>query len=349
MDLVDRVRKGLRASLMVSVVEPLRERSRLSSCRGSTVIVGVSGGPDSVALLHILARLRYELGVDLHVAHFNHHLRKGARLDQEFVERLAGRLNVACTSEVWKNPPCRTGISLEELARLKRFDFFQRLAKQMKASVIILGHTRDDLAETVLMRILRGTGLQGMRAILPRRQIQGVCFIRPLLEVRKMEIVRYLKKHGIPHRLDPTNRQTRFFRNKIRLRLLPLLEKEYNKNICEVLCRLAETAAVDYAYMESQARRCLARAPECDVKDKAFQLNIKMLARQPQAMQRMLIRLVLQRLQENTNRLTLSHMREVEDLLCSRPQGAVVHLPGGLRVRKKKDNLSFSFANKHLN
>lgn len=335
MDLVGRVKKSLCSSDVVS--------------SGGTLVVGVSGGPDSVALLHILARLRYELGVHLHVAHFNHNLRKSARLDQRFVERLAERLNVPCTSEVWRNPPRRPKMSLEELARLKRFDFFQRLAKDLKASAVILGHTRDDLAETVLMRILRGTGLQGMRAILPRRQMEGVCFIRPLLETQKAEIVRYLKNQRISYRLDPTNRQTRFFRNKIRLRLLPFLEKDYNKSILEVLCHLAETAAVDYAYMDDQAGRLFRQAARYCAQDRRLQLSVKMLKRQPQAMRRMLIRLALQYLQERTNRLTLSHikvalchMSEIEDLLCNRPSGALVHLPGGICVGKRGDSFFFT-------
>ncbi|OGX37459.1 MAG: tRNA lysidine(34) synthetase TilS [Omnitrophica WOR_2 bacterium RIFCSPLOWO2_12_FULL_50_9] len=340
MDLVGRVKKSLCNSDVVS--------------SGATLIVGVSGGPDSVALLHILARLRYELGVHLHAAHFNHNLRKSARLDQRFVERLAERLNVPCTSGVWRNPPRRPKMSLEELARLKRFDFFQRLAKDLKASAVILGHTRDDLAETVLMRILRGTGLSGMRAILPQRQMEGVCFIRPLLETQKAEIVRYLKNQRISYRLDPTNRQTKFFRNKIRLRLLPLLEKEYSQNIREVLCHLAETAAADYAYMEDQAGRLFKQAAQYCAKDRRVQLSIKVLRRQPQAIRRMLIRLALQYLQESTNRLTLSHIkvalchvREVEDLLCNRPPGALVHLPGGICVGKREDSLFFT--KKHLN
>ncbi len=318
MDLVDQVRRNIR-------------RCGFLSC-GDTLIVGVSGGPDSVALLHALVGLQHELGLKLCVAHFNHCLRKTALRDQKFVQQLAENLSLPCRVEVWKRRNERG--SLEELARLERIEFFRSLAAETKAAAIILGHTRDDLAETVLMRILRGTGLQGMRGILLERHVQGVCLFRPLLDVSKKEILVHLKKRRIPFCLDETNRQKKFLRNKIRMELLPLIERQYNKNIKELLCHLADNAAVDYAYLEGQARLSFRRIAKCSKDGRNVRFGLQVLARRPLALRRMLIRIAVECLKGDTNRLTLKHSREIEDLIDQRPEGSIVHLPDMLCAQK---------------
>src|SRR3989338_10902693 len=140
---------------------------------GDKVIVAVSGGGDSVFLIHALSTLRHELGINLHIAHLNHLLRKSADKDLRFVEVLAEKLNLPCTTAKMKIPKYKKKSSLEERARDIRLRFLVRTAKKYGADAIVLGHTKNDLAETVLMRILRGTGLQGMRGILPKRKIHG--------------------------------------------------------------------------------------------------------------------------------------------------------------------------------
>lgn len=321
---------------------------------GAAVIAGVSGGPDSTALAHLLHGLQYKLGFHLHLAHFNHRWRASAAADQRFVEALARRLNLPCTSVRASSPPsckaagrrgARTG-SLEEEARLQRFDFFIRLAGKLNTRFVALGHTQDDLAETVLMRLLRGTGLSGMRAILPQRTIGGVHFLRPLLKIRKKEILEFLRRNQISYRIDPTNRRLRFLRNKVRLELLPLLEKEYNPNIRQLLCNLAETSAADYDYLEREAGRVFDRLVLSARPQKAVSLSPASWVKYPQALRRMVLRIAVERIQGSTRRLTLAHMEEVEDLIENRPCGSVVHLPGGVCVLKEKNTSAVS--KKHL-
>ena len=300
---------------------------------GNTVLVGVSGGPDSVALLHTLHKLRHPLGLKILVVHVNHQLRRSANTDQRFVERLGETLQLPTRSFRVRIQKTHRQSSLEELAREKRLQTLVRFARQKKAHCIALGHHRDDLAETVLMRILRGTGLLGLQAILPTREIQGIRIIRPFLEVRRMEILNFLQKKKITFRLDPTNRHTHFFRNKIRLHLLPLLEREYQPNITEVLAQLSCNAAIDYDYLRQQTEKKL-----FDLR-RHSRIPVQRLLEIHPSLRHMMMRFLIAQLQGDLNRLTATHLAEIDDLMKNRPEKSVVHLPGGLSIRKDKNHL----------
>ena len=302
--------------------------------RGATFIIGASGGPDSTALAHVLHNLQYELGFHLHIAHYNHNLHRNAKQDQKFVEQLAKQFNVPYSVGHWRHPKELKKGSLEDAARRRRFQFFSRLAKKINAQAVILAHTEDDLAETVLMRILRGTGLQGLRGILPNRKIDDICYIRPLLSVKKDEILTYLKKKNISYCIDPTNKETKFFRNKIRLELLPLLSKQYNRNIKKLLTNMADNISTDYSYLESQSQKLFTRLAKCSSNNKNVRIDLKQYSLQHPALKRMIIRNGIKQLKGNTNRFTLTHFREIEDFLQNRPQKSTVHLPRNISIRK---------------
>ena len=324
MKTIDKVKNTIKAQKLVSP--------------GDKVVVGISGGPDSTALLYILNTLRPDLGITLLAAHFNHKLRKGADRDQQFAINLSQKLHipiaVSCANKkIWKAKG-----SLEELARQHRFNFLIRTAKKHKATIIALGHTQDDLTETVLMRILRGTGMAGMRAILPKRVIQGFTFIRPLLNLQKKEIINFLKKGNIAYRIDPSNKSRKFFRNKIRLQLLPLLEKEYNKNIKEILAHLANTMAIDYDFIEKHSQIIFSRLVKREG-NSLIKIPLSKFFKLEPSLQRVIFRLGIEKLKGNLNRLTLAHMLEVEDLPNNRPVESTVHLPDKTSVRKNKDSL----------
>ena len=310
--------------------------------RGDTVIIGTSGGPDSTALTHVLHALQYEIGFHLHIAHYNHNLHRQADRTQKFVEKLALELNVPYTTKTWKHPHKRKKGSLEDAARQKRLEFLSHLAKRINARAIVLAHTKDDLAETVLMRILRGTGLQGLRGILQQRELNGVRIFRPMLGISKAEILSFLKKQRIPYRCDPTNKQKKFFRNKIRLELLPLLAACYNRNIKELLTNLAEHIDTDFNYLENQVAKIFAKIAKYSPAQSKILFDRAALSKQHPALQRMLIRAGIEKLQGSTNRLTLDHYREIDDLLRNRPQGSVVHLPRRIRVRKDQKYLTLA-------
>lgn len=266
----------------------IRKNNLLSP--GDKVILGVSGGPDSIALLTIMNQIKHDLGIQLHIAHYNHQLRTTAARDQVFVEKTAQALNISCTigkSRTLKNK--KTG-SLEEAARLERLNFFKKVKQKMGFPIIALAHNQDDLAETVLMRIIRGSGLQGLRAIQSRSEIDGLSVIRPFLELTRKEIIEYLGRNKIPYKTDPTNRQLKFFRNKIRLNLLPLLEKEYNPNIKESLVNLSQTLNTDFDFLKTMTNELYAQICSFHQKEMTIRVDANKLKLQPDSLRRMLYR-----------------------------------------------------------
>lgn len=298
---------------------------------GDRLIVAVSGGADSVALLETLCVLRNEWGLELIVAHFNHNIRSSSKGDQDFVRRLARARGLIFITEDWKSLKKRH-VSEDE-SRNKRFDFLVRTAAKYKVSAVALAHTLDDVAETVLMRILRGSGLQGLRGILPKRTIRKQLFIRPLLETKKDDIERFLKSLKTSFKTDQTNAQDIYFRNKVRLKLIPLLEKEYSPNIKELLVNLAQTVAADYSHLEEEGLDNFLKDGKI-AKDGAVLFSLEKFLSYPQAIKRMLLRQSVYHLKGDTNVLTFTHMKEAEALL----EGASykeVHWPNGLVVRKE--------------
>lgn len=303
---------------------------------GDTIVVGVSGGPDSVTLLYILYRLRHRLGIKLHVAHFNHRLRSGAWRDENFVKNLAKGLNLPLTIG-HRKARLKSIIASEDQARQWRFKFFAKVAHQVKAKAIALAHTQNDLAETVLMRLLRGSGLLGLRGILSEHQIRQTKFIRPLLLVPRAEIQQYLKSHRLKFCRDLTNEQTHYVRNKIRLKLIPHLMKEYNPHLPVVLADLADTTKMDYDYLLKQARGQFKEKVRCF--PRKVRINLDSLLRQHPSMRRMMLRLAFEHLKGNFNQLAFTHMKQAEDLLQYRPVGTLVHWPQGVRILKSNKEL----------
>ena len=238
---------------MEDLLVPVRRyASRYGLLQSSkTVVVGVSGGPDSLALLHLLRELSRESGLSLHVAHLNHGLRgSAAEEDARFVADLAARWNLPCTLGQVDVRSSAAGCSVEEAARLARYRFLAETAAEAEAGIIAVGHNADDQAETVLMHLLRGAGVAGLRGMLPRTlladyrlglPLAGQLWLeRPLLSIPRREIEAYCAAHGMKPRFDRSNEDLTFYRNRLRHELLPLLEG-YNPAIGRVL---AHTAAV---------------------------------------------------------------------------------------------------------
>jgi len=232
---------------------------------GDGIVVGVSGGPDSLCLLHVLLRLREEYRLRLHVAHLNHGAR-GAEADAaaEFVASLAAEWGLPVTVERQDVPALARAhkLAFEEAARRVRYAFLARVAGEAGAHKIAMGHNGDDQAETVLMHLLRGAGLAGLRGMLPITPItdyrllepfiqypisnlQPPAIIRPLLQVSRSEIEHYCTDHDLAPRFDRSNLDTTYFRNRLRHELLPLLET-YNPNVHTRLRHTAAVVAADY-------------------------------------------------------------------------------------------------------
>lgn len=225
--------------------------------QGEGIVAGVSGGADSVCLLFVLRKIQERLGGKLFVAHVNHGLRgEAASADQEFVRRLC---------EAWQLPfyvkqvdlraiARERKLSEEEAGRLVRYDFFRRVAEETGAAKIAVGHNAEDQAETLLFHLIRGSSLKGLGGILP---VQGAV-IRPLLCVKRQEIEQYLRENGLSFCVDQTNLEDAYTRNRIRHRLLPLME-EINPEVVEALGRTARDCAAADAFLEAEAAEAAAK------------------------------------------------------------------------------------------
>ena len=215
------------------------------------VLVACSGGADSVALVHCLHQMTAQHRICLSLVHFDHRLRRASDKDFKFVRSLARHLDLPFYGgKRGKNVSLKSGLSPEEAAREIRYDFFKHVAQKTRIRKMALGHQRDDQAETVLMRLIQGTGLRGLQGIRPVMKREGLTLIRPLIETSRDEIRCYLKENSIRYREDATNRSGRFLRNRMRSHLLPLLEKKYNPKIREALWRLAETSFQESAGLD---------------------------------------------------------------------------------------------------
>jgi tRNA(Ile)-lysidine synthase len=302
----------------------------------SSLVIGVSGGPDSVALACLLCALQKEFGLKLHIAHLDHMLRKDSPKDCEFVRGLAARLRIPVTVghiDVKALVKRQRHGSTEEVARNARLAFFSRVLKSQQADSVALGHTQDDQAETILMRIIRGAGLYGLAGILPVRTINGLRIIRPLIETERSQIEAYLRKRRIIPRRDSTNREDVYLRNRIRNRLLPTLEKQYNRNIKQVLCSMSEHVGSDYDFLHAQARKFQ--------KSFAMKIDLARFKKLHPAMQRMVLRLYIADLKGDTRRITFAHIKEIDDLVHNRPAYSIVDLPRGVSVKKTPASLCF--------
>jgi tRNA(Ile)-lysidine synthase len=332
-----------------SEVTDLIQRCNLIQ-RKELVVVGVSGGADSVCLLHVLAKWRKRLGIRLHVAHLNHQIRGAeSQADAEYVSNLAGSLGIPITSQRQDVAAYRTErkCSLEEAARELRYAFFARVARKVGAHRIAIGHTRDDQVETILMHILRGTGIAGLCGLVPcsplvydsqgvslpaqalsvaKAQRSNLLVIRPLLDITREETANYCQKHQLETRVDSSNLLPSFFRNRLRLHLLPLL-RQYNPSIDQALLRLADIAKEDNAFIEQQASGLWDEVARQE--NNAIYLDKKQMAGLPIALQRHLLRVAVTRLAGDVRDIEASHIEAARSLL-NKPAGKISALPHDL-------------------
>jgi tRNA(Ile)-lysidine synthase len=246
------------AGVLQRVVETARRHDMLPS--GETVVVACSGGPDSICLLHALHRLRRLFGIRLAVFHFDHRLRPGSDRDAAYVARRAERLGIPFHGDSASGRPPR-GASVEAWARLARYGALSQVAGELGAGRAALGHTLDDQAETVLLGLTRGGGLDavaGMPAV-TRLPPLGLIGVRPLLDVTAAETRAFCRALRLRPRSDPTNRDPRFLRNRIRTEVLPAVEKALGRNVRATLARTADLVRSDADFLDGLASEAAVR------------------------------------------------------------------------------------------
>jgi tRNA(Ile)-lysidine synthase len=282
--------------------------------RASHVTVAVSGGPDSVCLLEVLRELAPRFDVKLSVAHFNHRLRGAASdEDEQFVAELAGRsgLRFYCASA----NVARAKGNLEQAARRARRAFFAELIRKGYADRVALGHTRDDQAETVLFRLLRGSGLAGLAGIYP---VTADGYVRPFLEITRAEVEQFLRARELEWREDATNRDLRFARNRIRHSMLPQMKREWNPQISDGLAHLADLAHEEERWWRAEIDRLATDLLEH--KSEGVEVRAGDLAGLPRAVARRLVRHAMAEAKGDLRRIEYAHVERVLEL-AARPGG----------------------------
>ncbi|MBV8841848.1 MAG: tRNA lysidine(34) synthetase TilS, partial [Bryobacterales bacterium] len=291
------------------------------------VIVAVSGGPDSVCLLDVLTELAPRLNVTISgVGHLNHKLRGDeSDQDEEFVRAVAQRCGIEFHRE---EVDLRGAGNLEQAARQARRAFFNRLTQAGVANRIATGHTRDDQAETVLFRLIRGSGPNGIAGILP---VTAEGLIRPLLDIARSDIREYLMSRGLAWREDSTNRDIRFSRNRIRHELLPQLAREWNPRIAEALARFADITQEEERWWAAEIGRVA--AIEFTETDDGLEISAKQLAEMPKTVSRRLIRYAIAKIRDDDLPLAFEHIDAVLHLAAKREGEGTAKLPGLEAIR----------------
>jgi tRNA(Ile)-lysidine synthase len=325
------------------VLDFIRAHDLLSG--GDRVVAAVSGGADSVCLLHILHNISSELGISLHVAHLDHGLRGDASAaDADYVRSLADTLGLPWTIEKrdvrgYRREHC---LSLEEAAREVRYRFLAEAAADIGAASVAVAHTRSDHVETVLLHLLRGSGLSGLvglkeAAVLRyKRVVEPLKVIRPLLCATRTEIDAYCRENRLAYRTDATNESLTPTRNRIRLKLLPALRRDFNPRIDEVLDRLSRLAADDVDFIEAEAGRAVNEL--VGIRDDVALISKQAFLKLHPALRRAALRQVLSQSIGSPKDIEAVHI-EAMMALAAGVAGRSINLPGGLTFASSYEDL----------
>jgi tRNA(Ile)-lysidine synthase len=322
---------------------------------GNSVLIGVSGGPDSIALAQVLTDLKKDLGIRIGLAHLNHMLRGShAMADETFVRKFAGEHNLDLVLEK-KNIvelAKKQRLCVEEAGRNARYDFFNRVADEKGFHRVALGHHRDDNIEQVLMNLVRGTGPRGLRGIPPVRQKK---FIRPLIRMSRADILTFLDEINQAYRVDESNEDTSYLRNRIRHCLIPFLETKFNPDIKTGISRMSGIIEQEDDFLDRMAQTALDNATTGRGK-KLIELFIPEINRLDRALGARVIRAALLSVKQDLRRISNTHIRDILNFAGKKGEsGKSLDLPGQIRVyrqrnilRIKKEETSLRALGRHL-
>ena len=276
---------------------------------GDKIVIGVSGGPDSITLLDVLIKLQSKIDFDITVAHINHMIRAEAEDDQKYVEQYCKNKNIQCfvkqekVEEIAKSQK----IGTEEAGRNLRYEFFNKILEETNSNKIATAHTKNDNAETVLMNILRGTGTSGLKGIKAKRDN---IYIRPLIKCERKEIEEYCNKNNLEPRIDKTNMENIYTRNKVRNLLIPYIQREFNPNIIEALNRLSQIASMENEYFELQTIKIYNEIKEEETKEQ-ITLNLKKFNSQELVIKNRIVLYTINRLFGSSSGIEKIHLQDI--------------------------------------
>jgi len=304
---------------------------------GEAIVLAVSGGPDSMALLDVARRLQPQVGWNLIVVHINHGLRAQSKQEAKLVKKYCERYDLGCVVKVI-NLPVRVkqqSTRVEETAREFRYRALRQIVKQKKARLIVTAHNADDQVETIVLNFLRGSGIRGLGGM---RNVSGD-IIRPWLTVPKRELLQYVKQHKVPFAVDATNTSTKFTRNRVRHKLLPVL-REYNSQLDELLLHNSQLFQQADIVLRNDARELLGLMGTG--KSGKVNLSISRLSELLPLMRVEVIRMAIEQVAGTTYNWKGSHFAEIAKLMTSRCLKSQKRLPGKLLVRRAYDKITIS-------
>lgn len=333
MELVQRVDATLRAHEMLSESE--------------RVLVAVSGGVDSMTLLHVLRHLAADWGLKLSVAHLDHGMRPESADDAQFVADHARSLGLPIVQDAIDVPAIidRDSGSPEAVAREARYRFLREAARTTTASTVALGHTLDDRVETFFINVLRGAGVSGLAGMPATRSECDLRYVRPLIDCSRAQIEAYAERAGVPYREDPSNRDPKYERNRVRHELMPLLET-FNPRVREAVGRATEALSDVDDYLHADADRLLDRS-RIEVTDTGRVWDAAPLRAAHRGLRRQALRQAIVRINQAIVGVTTEHIEALADLLHQARSGRSVSLPGGLWARYQADQLIINRSKSH--
>ncbi len=313
------------------VYETIKEHSLIED--KDNVLIGVSGGPDSVCLLHVLCSLQNRLNINkIFVVHVNHMLRGDeAKRDEDYVHNLCGKLGIEVYSKEFniRDIAASKGISLEEAGREVRYEYFDKMAEKLGANKIAVAHNKNDQAETILLHIVRGTGLDGLKGMDYKRDK----IVRPLMDIDRNQIEEYCIKYNLNPITDSSNLESIYTRNKIRLELVPFIDKLLKIDITSNLVKMSLLIKDDNKYIEEKT---IEMYNQCIVEkdSNSICLDLVLLGKQHTAIQKRILRYAIEVLKGDLKGIEKIHIQDALNLISHGRTGSEIHLPCGLRIKR---------------
>ncbi|KXZ38902.1 tRNA(Ile)-lysidine synthase [Alkalithermobacter thermoalcaliphilus JW-YL-7 = DSM 7308] len=326
--------------MIIDKIRKTIERYNLLDYKDS-VVVGLSGGPDSVCLLHILNELKREYDLKIYAAHLNHKIRGiEAQKDAIYCAKLCDDMNIHCFIRAIDVPKyCKeNGYSIEEGARILRYNMFFEIKQKVGANKIAVAHNLNDQIETILMRVIRGTGLDGLKGIQHKRDD---VIIRPLLDIKRDEIEKYCSENNLNPRIDQSNLEDVYTRNKIRLRLIPYIEENFNPNLNESISRMVTLLKDDSDFLDKESEKVFNDI--CKKEDsQTIKINVNTFNGVHKAIKNRIIRKCINFVIGNIKGIEQKHIEDVLELIQNQKTDLKINLPKGLIVYKKDEEIIFT-------